>query len=95
MCHQQNWPQVPLFMHSLLMMSQVTGFSTKNQCWQTCVSVLLVTFIWSQWSPCLRAENSLSAKLRRKETWQVQHWWKENHRKARGEGSQNGKGKGG
>lgn len=33
--------------------------------------------------------------LWRKETWQVQHWWKENHRKARGEVAESGRGKSG
>lgn len=35
----------------------------QNHCWQTCMSVLLVTFIQSQWSPCPKAENSPSTKL--------------------------------
>lgn len=65
MRHQQNWSQAPPFMHSFLMTSQVSsGFSTKNQCWQTCISLLFVTFIWSQRCPCPRAENRTSAKLR-------------------------------
>lgn len=65
MCHQQNWSQAPPFMHSFLMMSQVSsGFSTKNQCWQTCISLLFVTSMGSQRRPCPRAENSPSTKLR-------------------------------
>lgn len=80
--------------HALFfLMSQVSsGFSTKDQCWQTCISVLLVMFMWSL---CPTAENSPSTKLRRTETWQVQHWWKEDQRKSRGEGSQSGRSKDG
>lgn len=82
------------------MVSQMScGFSTKNQCWQTCIFVIHVIFVWSQWSPCPTAENGPTTKLRTdyegKRAGRYSRGGKKIMRKARGEGPPSGRGKDG
>lgn len=98
MCHQQNWSQDPPFMHSFLMMPQVSSGS----------SIFKITVGKLVCLSYLSHSYSLSGLLAQEQkTVQVQSWawavkerdlagtalWKEDHRNARGEGSQRGRGK--